>query len=156
MNGSLGPMARTVTDLAKLLDGMVGYDPEDPITAHGMSQIPPTFTAYCEASASKEPALACCGSRWAMIRSLTLTTSPRSRGLRPAIDDLRGAGAEVIDPVSSRGWSLLDASGEAAIANPCFDEYFTGGNAPFATLRRHGFAALCQRHRSAQAGLAEY
>ena len=27
INGSLGPMARTVTDLAKLLDGMVGYDP---------------------------------------------------------------------------------------------------------------------------------
>jgi len=24
INGSLGPMARTVTDLAKLLDGMVG------------------------------------------------------------------------------------------------------------------------------------
>ena len=27
INGSLGPMSRTVTDLAKLLDGMVGYDP---------------------------------------------------------------------------------------------------------------------------------
>src|SRR2546425_836319 len=31
--GSLGPMARTVRDLAILLDVMVGYDPEDPITA---------------------------------------------------------------------------------------------------------------------------
>ena len=28
----MGPMARTVSDLAKLLDGMVGYDPEDPVT----------------------------------------------------------------------------------------------------------------------------
>src|SRR5262249_8955812 len=28
-NGSLGPMARSVTDLAKLLDSMVGYDPND-------------------------------------------------------------------------------------------------------------------------------
>ena len=26
----MGPMARTVSDVAKLLDGMVGYDPEDP------------------------------------------------------------------------------------------------------------------------------
>ena len=33
--GSLGPMARTVTDLAKLLDVIVGYDPEDPVTARG-------------------------------------------------------------------------------------------------------------------------
>ena len=33
INGSLGPMARTVTDLAKLLDSMVGYDPDDPVTA---------------------------------------------------------------------------------------------------------------------------
>src|SRR5215467_9204443 len=29
--GSLGPMSRTVTDLAKLLDVIVGYDPEDPL-----------------------------------------------------------------------------------------------------------------------------
>ena len=36
INGSLGPMARTVTDLAKVLDCMVGYDPEDPVTAHGI------------------------------------------------------------------------------------------------------------------------
>src|SRR5438874_6937034 len=31
-NGSLGPMARTITDLAKLLDAMTGYDPDDPVT----------------------------------------------------------------------------------------------------------------------------
>ena len=36
INGSLGPMARTVTDLAKLLDSMVGYDPDDPVTAYGI------------------------------------------------------------------------------------------------------------------------
>src|SRR5215210_4706546 len=36
MNGSLGPMARTVEDLAKLLDSMVGYDPADPATAYGV------------------------------------------------------------------------------------------------------------------------
>ena len=39
VNGSLGPMARTVTDLAKLLDNMVGYDPDDPVTARGVGQI---------------------------------------------------------------------------------------------------------------------
>ncbi len=43
--GSLGPMTRTVTDLAKLLDVMVGYDPEDPQTAHGYDKAPETYTA---------------------------------------------------------------------------------------------------------------
>jgi amidase len=40
INGTLGPMARTVTDLAKLLDGMVGYDPADPITAYVWARPP--------------------------------------------------------------------------------------------------------------------
>ena len=35
----MGPMARTVTDLAKLLDAMVGYDPEDPVTALGIGKV---------------------------------------------------------------------------------------------------------------------
>jgi amidase len=43
-NGSLGPMARTVTDLAKLLDGMVGYDPDDPVTAHGVGRAASSYS----------------------------------------------------------------------------------------------------------------
>ena len=38
-------MARTVRDLAILLDVMVGYDPEDPITALGVGKVPATYTA---------------------------------------------------------------------------------------------------------------
>ncbi|SVE42103.1 uncharacterized protein METZ01_LOCUS494957, partial [marine metagenome] len=34
--GSLGPLTRSVTDLAKMLDVMVGYDPDDPITSLGV------------------------------------------------------------------------------------------------------------------------
>src|ERR671922_2108587 len=48
INGSLGPMARTITDLAKLLDVMVGYDPEDPVTARGIGHIPDTFTKFLD------------------------------------------------------------------------------------------------------------
>src|SRR5215213_1341591 len=36
INGSVGPMARTVADLAKVMDVIVGYDPEDPVTARGV------------------------------------------------------------------------------------------------------------------------
>src|SRR5881409_2673525 len=45
INGSLGPMARTVTDLAKLLDSMVGYDPEDPVTAYGIGKTATSYSA---------------------------------------------------------------------------------------------------------------
>ena len=38
-HAQMGPMARTVRDLAKLLDGMVGYDPEDPLTALGVGKV---------------------------------------------------------------------------------------------------------------------
>ena len=47
----MGPMARTVTDLAKLLDSMVGYDPEDPITAFGPMHTPKTYTAALDKAA---------------------------------------------------------------------------------------------------------
>ena len=46
--GSLGPMARSVADLATLLDVMVGYDAEDPVTALGVGHIPKTYTAMLD------------------------------------------------------------------------------------------------------------
>ena len=48
MNGSLGPMARTVQDLAIVLDVIVGYDPEDPLTALGVGRAPKTYTAFLD------------------------------------------------------------------------------------------------------------
>src|SRR5262249_21521222 len=41
---TMGPMARTVRDLAILLDAMVGYDPEDPQTALGVGHAPDSYT----------------------------------------------------------------------------------------------------------------
>src|SRR5262244_1519100 len=46
--GSLGPMSRTVADLAKLLDVIVGYDPEDPLTARGVGHVPDSFTKFLD------------------------------------------------------------------------------------------------------------
>src|SRR6266581_4878316 len=45
---SIGPMTRTVRDLAKLLDGMVGYDPEDPVTALGVGKVEGSFTRHLD------------------------------------------------------------------------------------------------------------
>ena len=44
----VGPIARTVTDAALLLDVMAGYDPADPITAFGVGRIPRSYTQLAE------------------------------------------------------------------------------------------------------------
>ena len=41
-------MARTVKDLAILLDAMVGYDPEDPLTSRGLGHVPESFTNFLD------------------------------------------------------------------------------------------------------------
>src|SRR2546425_4700757 len=47
----MGPMTRTVRDLAQLLDAMVGYDPEDPVTALGIGHAPDSYTRSLDANA---------------------------------------------------------------------------------------------------------
>jgi len=37
-------MTRNVADTARLLDEMAGYDPNDPVTALGVGNIPKTYT----------------------------------------------------------------------------------------------------------------
>src|SRR5215470_5143811 len=44
----MGPMARNVKDLALLLDGMVGYDPEDPVTALGIGMVDGSYTRFLD------------------------------------------------------------------------------------------------------------
>src|SRR5438128_7370747 len=51
VHAQMGPMARTVRDLAKLLDGMVGYDPEDPVTALGAGKVEGSYTKYLDQGA---------------------------------------------------------------------------------------------------------
>ena len=98
--GSLGPMARTVKDLAKLLDAMVGYDPEDPITARGVSQIPDSFTKFLSKDGLK-------GARLGVLReSIGLNAEPDSEDYKKvqevfdrAVGELKSAGAEIVDPI---------------------------------------------------------
>ena len=93
--GSLGPMARSVTDLAKLLDVMAGYDPEDPITARSVGHIPETFTKFLDKNGLK-------GARLGILReSIGLNAEPESADFKKvsevfdkAISELKAAGAE--------------------------------------------------------------
>ena len=99
--GSLGPMARTVKDLVKLLDVMVGYDPEDPITARGVGQIPESYTKFLQKDGLK-------GIRLGVLReSIGLNSEPDSEDFKKiqevfdrALGELKSAGAEIVDPVT--------------------------------------------------------
>src|SRR6202051_1798072 len=45
---TIGPMTRNVADTAMLLDVMAGYDPNDPVTALSVGNIPKTYTAFLQ------------------------------------------------------------------------------------------------------------
>lgn len=101
VNGSLGPMARTVTDLAKLLDVMVGYDPDDPVTARGVGRIRQSFTQFLDKDGLR-------GKRIGVLReSMGYDAEPGSEDFTKvtevfdkAVADLKAAGAEIVDPIA--------------------------------------------------------
>src|SRR5437016_1376797 len=101
VTGSLGPMARTVTDLAKLLDVMVGYDPEDPLTARGVGHVPDTYTKFLERNGLK-------GARIGILREpMGQASEPQSADFAKitavfdkAVAELKAAGATVVDPIT--------------------------------------------------------
>jgi Asp-tRNA(Asn)/Glu-tRNA(Gln) amidotransferase A subunit family amidase len=98
--GSLGPMARTVEDLAKLLDVMVGYDPEDPVTALGVGHVPDSYTKFLDRNGLK-------GARIGIIReSFGNGSDPNSEDFKKvdaavnkAVQELKAAGATLVDPI---------------------------------------------------------
>ncbi len=100
VTGHLGPMARTVTDLAILLDAMVGYDPEDPLTAHSVGHIPDSFTTFLDPDGLR-------GARLGILReSIGVASEPESEDFAKvsarfdqAIGELDAAGATLVDPI---------------------------------------------------------
>ena len=45
-----GPIGRTVTDIAIVLDAIVGYDPTDPQTAASVGNTPKSYTDFLQLS----------------------------------------------------------------------------------------------------------
>src|ERR1051326_4696291 len=89
-----GPMARTVTDMAILLDAIVGPDPLDPATTRAEGHIAKTYTAALKRDALK-------GARLGVLRQIftAKVTDPRIlENFEKTITELKAAGAEIIDP----------------------------------------------------------
>ena len=100
LHAQMGPMARTVRDLAKLLDGMVGYDPEDPVTALGVGKVEGSYTRYLDQDALN-------GARIGILReSIGNQSDPNSvdfkivdAAFEKNVAELRAAGATLVDPI---------------------------------------------------------
>src|SRR5437762_2596491 len=88
----VGPIARTVTDAALLLDVMAGYDSADPITAFGRGHAPKSYTQLLNKDALK-------GARIGVMRNL-FGTAERHREvnavMEAAIARMESLGAKII------------------------------------------------------------
>jgi amidase len=99
--GGFGPMTRTVTDLATVLDVIAGYDPESPDTALSVSHVPDTYTQSLDKDGLK-------GARIGILREpMGYFSEPQSEDFKTvtgvfdkAVAELRAAGAVVVDPIT--------------------------------------------------------
>jgi amidase len=99
-HASMGPMARNVRDLAILLNVMVGYDPDDPLTALGIGHVPEDYTKSLDRNGLQ-------GTRIGILREPIGTDSePDSQDFKTVdaafeknVAELKAAGATVIDPI---------------------------------------------------------
>ncbi|HZU89082.1 MAG TPA: amidase family protein, partial [Stellaceae bacterium] len=88
-----GPMARTVTDLAIMLDAIVGYDPSDPQTAASVGHIPKSYTDDLRLTALR-------GARIGLLTAL-FGTDPADAEVasivRRAAAEMKKQGAEIVE-----------------------------------------------------------
>ena len=93
---SAGPMTRTVTDAAILLDSLVGYDPADPWTAtYTIARIRGSFTEHLDPNGLS-------GARIGVVRNAFGSddlpeAAAVNRVIEAALEAIRSAGAELVD-----------------------------------------------------------
>jgi amidase len=96
----MGPMARSVSDLAKLLDAMIGYDPEDPVTALGVGKTDGGYSRFLDKGGLK-------GARIGILREpIGIQSDPDSEDFKKVdavfeqnIAELKAQGAIIVDPI---------------------------------------------------------
>src|SRR5215472_567893 len=88
-----GPITRTVTDAAIMLDVIVGYDSADPQTAGSVGNIPTSYTDFLHLNGLR-------GARIGLLTAL-LGTDPADAEVatvvRGAVNEMNGRGVEVVD-----------------------------------------------------------
>lgn len=109
---TVGPISRTIEDMAILLDVIAGYDERDPITARAIGNIPESYTAMLGTDLE--------GLRFGIIRTPmannTDTTAPDYLEIRDMVTAtgaaLEAAGAEIVDNIEIPDLlAMISASG---------------------------------------------
>ena len=128
-----GPLARNVSDAAKLLNVLVGYDPNDPATAWSVGNYEPDYTIYLKTNGVQ-------GKRIGVLRSF-FGTAPINdevnRTANQAIADLKKSGATVVElntPDLDSGKITADISVHLYEFKPAINAYLASGNAPVKSL----------------------
>ncbi|MBS1856939.1 MAG: amidase [Acidobacteria bacterium] len=107
-----GPMTRTVEDAARVFQVVVGPDPRDPVTAQAGAHLPRDYVAALDRNGLRGATLGVL--RQAYERP---TADPEVMSVfEAAIEDLRRAGAKVVDPAAVEG---LDQIRRSRDAGPC-------------------------------------
>ena len=90
-----GPMARTVADAVAVFDVIAGPDPDDPVTEQSGDLREDSYLEFLDADGLR-------GARIGVARQVSDTESADPRVIElmeQAIEDMRLAGAEIVDPV---------------------------------------------------------
>jgi Asp-tRNA(Asn)/Glu-tRNA(Gln) amidotransferase A subunit family amidase len=128
-----GPLARTVTDAAKMLNVLVGYDPNDPATAWSVGNSEQDYTKFLKANGLQ-------GKRIGVLRSF-FGTAPINDEVNvianKAIEDLKRSGATIVElntPDLDSGKITSDISVHLNEFKPAINAYLAAGNAPVKSL----------------------
>jgi len=127
------PLARTVTDAAKVLNVLVGYDPNDPATAWSVGNIEKDYTKFLKADGVN-------GKRIGVLRSFFGNASINEEVntiANKAVQDLRRLGATIIElntPDLDSGKISSDISVHLYEFKPAINTYLVSGNAPVRSL----------------------
>lgn len=126
-----GPMARSVSDAAIALDAVVGVDPEDPITAEQVGEVPTSYTSFLDDTTLQ-------GKRIGFFTSMVGSNATTVRLFNQAKADLTAQGATVVE-LTTTPQAISDTLGEGSGSQNEFkhdlDEYVAKHLDPDVTVR---------------------
>ena len=102
---TMGPMARTVTDAAILLDAIAGYDPGDPITAYAAGKVPASYADGLDPEALR-------GARIGILRQTAASFDSRDE-VQP--------GYRAVEEVMAEAYAALEALGAVVVDSVVVD-----------------------------------
>ncbi|MEZ4902492.1 MAG: amidase family protein [Spirosomataceae bacterium] len=98
----VGPMCRTVEDATRVLEIMVGYDSNDPLTQYSKGKIPTNYTQFLQKNGLQ-------GAKIGVLRELSeVNPDPEVKALfEKALLDMKAMGATIVDPCTISDFANL-------------------------------------------------